>query len=291
MLPYMAEFEEGKAQLAELARHHGWREAIALQFGEAEYLTDERRSNFLKLLPMAGADVLEIGPGFGQFTDKIARVARSVEALEVDADQAEFMREKLRQEGLTNSVVTIGGADCRLPFASSSFDLVVLNLVFEWCAIRLSEPHEQAQLRLLGEIARVLRPGGRLYLSTKNRFALRYLMGKPDEHYHEMRFGSALPRWLADKLHGRRSRGRLYSWVGLRRLLRKSCFQLEQSWWAAPEMRFPDELIATDAKSIRAARRRGIRQGEGRAERLVMTLVPARMVKHVATGLCFLARI
>jgi SAM-dependent methyltransferase len=287
----MAEFEEGKAELAELARRVGWREAIAQQFGKAEYLTDERRGNFLKLLPMNGADVLEIGPGFGQFTDQIAKHARSVEALEVDADQAEFMREKLRQEGITNTAVTTGGADCRLPYAADTFDLVILNLVFEWCAIRLSEPHEQAQLRLLGEIARVLRPGGRLYLSTKNRFALRYLMGKPDEHYHEMRFGSALPRCLADKLHGRRSRGRLYSWVGLRRLLRKSGFQLEQSWWAAPEMRFPDELIATDAKSIRAARRRGIRQGEGRAERLVMTLVPARMVKHVATGLCFLARI
>ena len=285
----MAEFEEGKAELAELARQHGWREAIALQFGEAEYLTDERRGNFLKLLPIEGADVLEIGPGFGQFTDKIARIARSVDALEVDADQAEFMREKLGQEGLTNTVVTTGGADCRLPYADASFDLVILNLVFEWCAIRLSEPHKQAQVRLLGEIARVLRPGGRLYLSTKNRFALRYLMGKRDEHYHEMRFGSALPRWLADKLHGRRSRGRLYSWHGLRHLLRKSGFELEQSWWAAPEMRFPDEMIATDANSIRAARRRGVRQANGRVERLIMRAVPASLVKHLAPGLCFLA--
>ena len=287
----MAEFEEGKAELAELARRVGWREAIAQQFGEAEYLTDERRGNFLKLLPMDGADVLEIGPGFGQFTDKIARVAKSVQALEVDADQAEFMREKLQQENLTNAVVTTGGADCRLPYAGASFDLIILNLVFEWCAIRLDEPHEQAQLRLLREIARVLRPGGRLYLSTKNRFALRYLMGKPDEHYHEMRFGSALPRWVADKLHGRRSRGRLYSWVGLRQLLRKSGFKVEQSWWAAPEMRFPDEMVPTDARSIRAARGRGIRQANGRAERLIMRAVPAPLVKHFAPGLCFLARI
>ena len=143
----MAEFEEGKAELAELARQHGWREAIALQFGEAEYLTDERRGNFLKLLPIEGADDLEIGPGFGQFTDKIARIARSVDALEVDADKRAFMREKLGQEGLTNTVVTTGGADCRLPYADASFDLVILNLVFEWCAICLSEPHKQAQVR------------------------------------------------------------------------------------------------------------------------------------------------
>ena len=287
----MAEFEEGKAELADLARHNGWREAVRLQFGTAEYLTDVRRGMFLDLLPIEGADVLEIGPGFGQFTDKIARRAKSVEALEVDSDQAAFIREKLQQEGITNTVVTTGGADCRLPQPTNSFDLVILNLVLEWCAIRLDEPHEKAQLRLLGEIARVLRPGGRLYVCTKNRFALRYLLGKPDEHYHDMRFGSALPRWLADRLHGRRSRGRLYSWTGLRRLLRQTGFNVERSWWAAPEMRFPEEMIDTNAKTVRAARRRGIRQGHGRAERLLMPLIPAPFVKHVSPGLCFLATI
>jgi SAM-dependent methyltransferase len=287
----MAEFEQGKAELAELARRYGWREAVALQFGAAEYLTDPRRANFLDLLPLEEADVLEIGPGFGQFTDKIARAARSVEALEVDADQAEFMREKLQQEGITNTKVTIGGSDCCLPYDDRSFDLVVLNLVFEWCAIRLTEPHEHAQLRLLREIARVLRPGGRLYLCTKNRFALRYLMGQRDEHYHGMRFGSALPRRLADRIHGTRSRGRLYSWLGLRQLLQQSGFQVEQSWWAAPEMRFPDEMIPTDPKSIRAARRRGLQQGHGRVERLIMSIMPAWLVKHVTPGLCFLARV
>jgi SAM-dependent methyltransferase len=286
----MAEFEDGKAELTTLARQHGWREAIRLQFGPAEYLTDNRRGLFLKFLPMEGADVLEIGPGFGQFTDKIARIAKSVEALEVDEDQAEFIREKLRQEGIKNTMVTTGGADCRLPYGDCRFDLVILNLVFEWCAIRLTEPHEDAQLRLLSEIARILRPGGRLFICTKNRFALRYLLGQPDEHYHNMRFGSALPRWLADRAHGRRSRGRLYSWGGLCQLLRRSGFEIERSWWAAPEMRFPEEMIAIDSKAISAARRRGVRQANGRIERLLMRLIPASLVKHITPGLCFLAR-
>ena len=286
----MAEFEDGKSEVTSLARQRGWREALAEQFGAAEYLTDPRRGIFLDLLPIRDADVLEIGPGFGQFTDRIARLAKSVQALEVDGDQADFIREKLRQEDIRNTVVTTGGEDCRLPYPDNSFDLVILNLVFEWCATRLTEPHEQAQRRLLNEIARVLRPGGGLYLSTKNRFALRYLMGKHDEHYHDMRFGSALPRWLADRLHGRRSRGRLYSWSGIQRLLRESGFEVERSWWAAPEMRFPDEMIPTDSQSIRAARRRGVKQTNGRAERLIMPLLPAWLVKHVAPGLSFFAR-
>jgi SAM-dependent methyltransferase len=286
----MPEFHEGKDQLTELARQIGWREAIERQYANTDYLTDPRRSAFLDLLPIEGADVLEIGPGFGQFTDKIARKARSVEALEVDAEQADFMREKLRQERLTNTHVTTGGADCHLPYKDASFDLAILNLVLEWCATRLDEPHETAQLRLLREIARVLRPGGQLYLSTKNRYAARYVIGKPDEHYHGMRFGSALPRWFADRIHGRRPRGRLHSWRGLQRLLRQAGFTIERSWWAAPEMRFPDALVPVDSQSVRAARRSGVRQGEGRYERLVIRLLPAPLVKHFAPGLNFLAR-
>lgn len=287
----MPEFEEGKSDLTAIARREGWSKAIARQFGTAEYLKDEGRGIFLDLLPIENSDVLEIGPGFGQFTDRIARIAKSVTALEVDAVQADFIREKLRQEGIVNTTVTTGGADCRLPYADKSFDLVVLNLVLEWCATAISESHEVAQLRLLREIARALRPGGRLYVATKNRFALRYLIGKPDEHYHDMRFGSALPRWLADRLHGRRSRGRLYSWQGLRKLLREAGFEVEQSWWAAPEMRFPEKMVPTDSKSVRQARRAGISQGQGRAERLLMGLVPSPLVKHFAPGLSFLARI
>lgn len=286
----MPEFEEGKADLTAIARECGWANAITRQYGHAEYLTDERRGIFLDLLPIEGADVLEIGPGFGQFTDRIAKAAKRLEALEVDPEQADFIREKLRQEGITNANVTTGGGDCRLPYGDASFDLVVLNLVLEWCAIALGEPHENAQLRMLREIARVLRPGGTLYVATKNRFALRYLIGKPDEHYHGMRFGSALPRWLADRIHGRRSRGRLYSWAGLQRLLRAAGFAVERSWWAAPEMRFPEEMIPVDSESVRTARRRGVPQGESRSERLLMTFVPAPMVKHLAPGLSFAAR-
>lgn len=288
---HLPEFEEGKSELTALAKELGWKDAIARQFGDAPYLTDPVRGAFLDLLPLVNADVLEIGPGFGQFTDAIARKAKSVQALEVDAEQADFIREKLRQEGIANTEVTTGGADCQLPYPSKSFDLVILNLVLEWCATRADVPHEVAQRTLLMEIARVLRPGGRLYLSTKNRFAVRYLLGKPDEHYSNMRFGSALPRWLADRLHGKRSRGRLYSWRSLRMLLRQCGFEVEHSWWAAPEMRFPRELIPTDARSIRDARRRGIRQGEARSERMVTSLLPASTVKHFATGLTFLARL
>src|SRR4051794_20917030 len=111
----MPEFDEVKTQLVEHARKLGWREAIA-RVPDSGYLTDKRRGIFVDLLPIHQVDVLEIGPGFGQFTDRIAKAARSVDALEVDPDQADFIREKIRQESLANVRVTTGGGDCKLPY-------------------------------------------------------------------------------------------------------------------------------------------------------------------------------
>ncbi len=275
-------------QLLALTPEVGWQEALDSTFPELkQYIS--RKAPFLACLPIEGADVLEIGPGFGQFTSQIAATAKGVHALEVDEGQAEFLAERLRQEGARNVHVSAGGADCLLPYPNESFDLIILNLVFEWCAIRMNGDHSEGQERLLDEMRRVLRPGGKLYLATKNRFALRYLMGKADEHFGGMRFGSALPRALARTLNKARQKGKLYSYRGMTKLLRKHGFEVLQTWWAAPEMRWTEEMVPTDVPSVRKARRLGLNQGATRSERLIMRFVPARLVKHFTPGLAFLA--
>jgi len=173
--------------------------------------------------------------------------------------------------------------------------VVVLNLVFEWCASRCSdEKITVVQRRLLDEICRVLKPGGSLYLATKNRFALFNLIGKPDEHCYGVRFGSALPRWLARflvRLKGHpRLAGMLYSHTELKGMLRDAGFERADSFWATPEMRYPTHYVPTDAASIREARRSpGFIQGEMRSTRLLMPFIPASLVKHFTPGLAFLA--
>lgn len=288
-------------QLNTLARDKGWQAALSNVYasdpGMIRYVTESSRSSFIDLLLPLGddRDVLEIGPGLGQFTVPLARRARSVAALEVVPGQAEFVRERCRQEGLTNVRVAVGGDDCRLPYADASFDVVVLNLVFEWCASRCTdEEPEQVQRRLLAEMARVLRPGGTLYLATKNRYALTYVIGKPDEHAHRMRFGNALPRGLTKWALRRKglpeAPGLLHSHDALARMLRDAGFGSVKSFWATPEMRYPREYVPTDAGSIRAARRRaGFVQGDSRSVRMLMRWIPAPWVKHFTPGLAFLA--
>jgi SAM-dependent methyltransferase len=293
---------EGVAKLARLnerARAGDWREALAATYPDPyfqRYVTSADRAAFLDLLPLdAASEVLEIGPGLGQFTALMARRARSVHALEVVPGQAEFALTRCRQQGLDNVHVAIGGDDCRLPYRDQAFDLIVLNLVFEWCGARLEdEPHEVAQRRLLSEMARVLKPGGSLYLSTKNRYALRLLRGGGDEHQFDLRFGSALPRALSARLlrwRGHpRAMGMLYSHDALAAMLRDAGLTGIRSFWAAPEMRFPTHYVPTDAASVQAARAKpGFVQGSGRLATWAMGFVPPRWVRHVTPGLTFVA--
>lgn len=287
-------------QLNALARGRGWQTALRTAYGDdppfLHYVTDTGRAAFVDLLPVTrDSDVLEIGPGLGQFTTILANRARFVHGLEVVAEQAEFAAERCRQSGASNVHAAVGGDDCRLPYADETFDLVILNLVFEWCALRCrDETDVSVQRRLLAEMWRVLRPGGSVYLPTKNRFALRYIVGKPDEHCHGMRFGSALPRGLVQfllQLSGHtRPLGRLYSYNALKAMLRNAGFEGIHSFWAAPEMRYPTQFVPTDAASVRQARRKpGFIQGEMRSTRTLMRMIPAALVKHFTPGLAFLA--
>lgn len=287
-------------QLNEAAVRDGWRKALDVVMADnVRYVTSESRLKVLDLLELTRDDVvLDLGASLGTFTVAIGQRSARVFGLEIDPEQARFAAERCRQEGLDNVAVACGGSQCRLPYADETFDAVFFNLVFEWCSWRTEdEPFEAGQKRILAEIHRVLRPGGRMLLSTKNRYAIHYLLGKPDEHAGNMRFGNALPRWLMYAFQGGRSRARqglhglLHSHNQLRRMLEQAGFDPPRSYWAAPEMRFPNHYVPTDAPSIRAARRQpGFTQGESRATRLLMPLIPAPIVKHFTRGLLFVSR-
>jgi SAM-dependent methyltransferase len=114
-----------------------------------------RRTVEDRLLPWAlgdadlGTDVLEIGPGPGLTTDVLARRVPRLTALEIDATLATALR---RRHG--GPVRVVEGDATAMPFPDSSFSGAVAFTMLHHV------PSAAAQDRLLGEVRRVLRPGG-----------------------------------------------------------------------------------------------------------------------------------
>jgi ubiquinone/menaquinone biosynthesis C-methylase UbiE len=116
-------------------------------------ITRERLREALE--PAAGQRILEIGPGTGYYTLDMARRVAPEGTIEIFDLQQEFLDHVMRRagdEGIENIDPTQGDATT-LPYEDDTFDAVVLTAV-------LGEiPDQDAAL---GEIRRVLRPGGRL---------------------------------------------------------------------------------------------------------------------------------
>jgi ubiquinone/menaquinone biosynthesis C-methylase UbiE len=116
-------------------------------------ITRDRLREILE--PAEGERILEIGPGTGYYTLDLAEWVGHKGAIEVFDLQQEMLDHTIRrarEKGLWNVNPTRGDAQ-GLPYGDDSFDAAILITV-------LGEiPDQDAALR---EIARVLRPGGRL---------------------------------------------------------------------------------------------------------------------------------
>jgi SAM-dependent methyltransferase len=231
------------ARLLDDARKFGCHTALVQNGHNVEYLTDPSRAKYIDISGIRlEDDVLEIGSSMGQHTRLIAARCRTLKALEVVKEQAEFSRVWCDEEGLKNVEIVAGGAGGKLPYRDRSFDLVIMNYVLEWCAGRAKCEPSTFHLKYLQEVYRVLKPTGRLFLSTKNRFAFKYLTGVVDEHLG-IRFGSALPRrlqrWLCKGYLLDHPPGYLHSWTELRSLLDRAGFVSVQELFCFPDARFP----------------------------------------------------
>lgn len=290
-----AEVSEKLRKLIQVCEKQGWERALRQEDPESlRYVLNESRAKYLDLLPLtARSRVLEIGASKGQHTYLIAQRCESLYALEVVEVQALFAHLRCAQLGRSNVSIAVGGDDCRLPYLSNTFDVVILNHVFEWCAGRASiEDPVDGQKRMLFECNRVLSAGGCLFLSTKNRYSLRLLAGLTDEHTG-LPFGNALPRWLMMfilRLKGQRELlGLLHSHGALRKMILKVGFRRVDSYWALPDARFPSTYIEFKARSIRTARDDVVFSQLDRSTRFLLKYIPKRIIPWITQSLVFVA--
>ena len=106
-----------------------------------------------QVLPrLRGHDVLELGCGLGDLLADMLAAGYACRATEHSPQMVEAARETLRKRQLGSPGLVVQGSAQRLPFADSTFDNVVSTFPSEY----IYDPET------IAEIARVLRPGGRL---------------------------------------------------------------------------------------------------------------------------------
>jgi ubiquinone/menaquinone biosynthesis C-methylase UbiE len=107
------------------------------------------REELLSLLaPAADAVVADLGSGTGFYTDDVAPHVDTCYAVDVQSEMHGLYREK----GLPATVETVTAEVGDLPFADDALDAAFSTMTY----------HEFATTESLAELARVVRPGGRV---------------------------------------------------------------------------------------------------------------------------------
>ncbi len=128
----------------------------AERFASAPAVTeDELTERFVQAAGPDPGGVLDVACGPGIVSAALAPRAREVVGLDVTPEMLSKARQRCEAAGLRNVSFREGSAT-DLPFAEDAFDTVVTRLAIH----HFSEPRQ-----VLGEISRVLRPGGRLVLA------------------------------------------------------------------------------------------------------------------------------
>lgn len=109
-----------------------------------------------------GERILDLGCGTGTLAIAIAQSAPTAAVEGIDADEAMLARARAKQAGCGTAIHWHRGFAQSLPFQAGAFDAVASSLFFH----HLTLADKRAAL---SEVARVVRPGGRLLIADWGR--------------------------------------------------------------------------------------------------------------------------
>jgi ubiquinone/menaquinone biosynthesis C-methylase UbiE len=153
--------------------------ALARQLGIEDVSADSLRrfdAAYLELYPyleayldgeLKGRPVLEVGLGYGTLSGRLAERGAELHGLDIAPGPVEMVRHRLRLQGRPADERIVEGSALDMPFGDASFDRVY----------SIGCLHHTGDLRrAVGEVHRVLRPGGRAVVMLYNRHSFRLLM-------------------------------------------------------------------------------------------------------------------
>jgi ubiquinone/menaquinone biosynthesis C-methylase UbiE len=202
-----------------LARYiHGTSASEQARLVELNRLTNEPFIAFLGVQPHAR--VLEVGSGLGILAAQVTAAAAGVEVVGLECSA-----EQIAAAVQSPAVRYVAGDAHELPFADSTFDLAYA---------RYSLEHVADPARVLAEMRRVLRPGGRIAVMENDVTLMRFDPPCPAFEDVWTRFAEYQRQLGGDALIGRRL-FRLLKDAGFQQI--ELSFQPEVHWSGSPGFR------------------------------------------------------
>jgi ubiquinone/menaquinone biosynthesis C-methylase UbiE len=118
-------------------------------------------------------EVLDAGCGTGSYAKAIAHRVGQISAVDISLGMLQRARAKLWQEEVAERIQFHENSVTELPFEDNSFDAAMVNQVAHHLGDTLETGFRQLR-RLIGELSRVLRSGGRLVFNHCSQEQLRY---------------------------------------------------------------------------------------------------------------------
>ena len=151
-----------------------WKIAAHLEPGSAEFFAEVERYRFDKLnyLPKvvdyttyAGKDILDIGCGLATDLSRFAKGGANTTGIDISGQAIQLAEQNFAQRGLVGKFNQMNGE--LLDFADNQFDFIYCHTVLHFT------PNPQ---KMVAEIQRVLKPGGKALLMTINRNSWLYFL-------------------------------------------------------------------------------------------------------------------
>lgn len=135
---------------------------------------------YLDDLHVEGRRVLEIGLGFGTVGQALAERGARYTGADIAAGPVAMMQDRLRWLGRGDEATAVQVSALELPWEDESFDVVV----------SIGCLHHTGDLpRAIGEVHRVLVPGGRALVMLYNAHSFRQLAQAPKQRWRALREG------------------------------------------------------------------------------------------------------
>jgi len=156
--------------------------------------------------PLDTLSVLNVGGSAGIIDEYLSRFFQQVIGIDIDEEAIQYAKDHFKKDGL---LFELGDA-MNMKYEPNSFDVVICSQVYE---------HVADADKMMSEIFRVLKPGGKVYFAAGNRIML-------NEPHYNLPFLSLIPRRLAHLYVKLMGKGDFYyekhfSYWGLKNLVKR----------------------------------------------------------------------